>query len=117
MGCCCAVLEKRVQEKFLDGDVIAKEIYWLKILHIKSKGCFQFGGEGALVLTTDVLWFTLLCCPKRQVEIPLRNIRQIGLKYLERWTLSLEYADADSGIEDEAAFELLHNAEAWARAI
>ena len=107
MGCCCSRLERRVNEKFPEGQIIAKEIFWANLQYQRSTGCCQVKGNGALVLTSDVLWFNMLCLNK-QIEMPLRNIRavQVAFSRYRYQLLIVDYVDANSGMEDEVMFEL-----------
>lgn len=115
MGCCCSCtnkLEERVEQKFQGRHIIAKEIFWANLQYQRSAGCCQTQGNGALVLTPDVLWFNLLC-PNKEIEMPLRNIRsaEVGpLRAPGHWAgysvLIIDFGDAISRIEDQVMFAL-----------
>ena len=106
MGCCCAKLERRVNEKFHEGQqIIAKEIYWANLRYQRNTGCCQVQGNGALILTSDVLWFNLLC-PNKEIEMPLRNIRSVEAAFYMNPVLIVDYVDANSGMEDQVIFAL-----------
>ena len=109
MGCCCGKLEERVNEMFEENQIIAKEIFWANLEYQRSTGCCQTKGNGALVLTSDVLWFTLLC-PDKQIEMPLRSILAVGVGRIPdqvlRAGLIIDFVDPASGIEDQVIFVL-----------
>ena len=111
-------LEARVNEKFLEGQIIAKVILWANLRHQRSAGKFQIQGNGALVLTSDVLWFSLFY-PNKQIEMPLQTIRavQIGRirKQGEQPAVFVNFTPA-SGIEDQVVIEL-RQPESWKRII
>ena len=81
-------------------------------------------GNGALVLTQDVLWFNLLC-PNREIEMPLRNIRSVEVgpfiapgQYGAYPVLIIDYVDAISGIEDQVMIRIvLRDPNQWKRQI
>lgn len=108
MGCCCVTLEKRVSEKFHEDQIIAKEIFWADLRYQRSKGCCQTRGNGALVLTSDVLWFNMLC-PNKQTEIPLRNIRSVEVGSFNYSLFIVDYVDANSEMEDEVMIALVES--------
>jgi len=101
MGCCCGKLEERVNEMFEPNQIIAKEIFWANLEYQRSVGCCQIKGSGALVLTSDMLWFNLLC-PDKQIVMPLRMILAVRV----RRGLIVDFVDPTSGIEDRVIFEL-----------
>ena len=106
MGCCCGKLEERVNEMFEPNQIIAKEIFWANLQYQRSAGCCQTKGNGALVLTSDVLWFNLLC-PDTQIVIPLRSILVVRVGRIpgERALgLIVDYVDPASGMEDQVIF-------------
>ena len=109
MGCCCAKLEERVNGKFQGSQIIVKEMFWANLRYQRSAGCCQVQGNGVFVLTTDILWFKLVC-GKKEIEIPLRNIRSVEIGPLAApcqienylvMQLIIDYVDATSEIEDE----------------
>ena len=112
MGCCCGKLEQRVNEKFSEGQIIAKEIFWAHLEYQRSTGCCQIKGNGALVLTSEMLWFNLLC-PNIEIEMPLRNIHAVRAG---RGGLVIDFVDAYSGIEDQVVI-MLNQAQSWKRMI
>ena len=107
MGCCCGTLRDRVNAKFSKSQILAKEIFWASLQHQRSQGFFQIQGNGALVLTSDVLWFNLLA-PYKEIEMPLQNIRAVQ----SGRGLSVTFVDPSSGIEDEVVI-WLRNAQFW----
>ena len=112
MGCCCGKLEERVDEKFSESQITAKEIFWPDLYYQRSRGCCQVQGNGALVLTSDVLWFTLVC-PNIEIEMPLRNIRavQAGRKF-GLAALFVDFVDDCSGVEDQVVI-VLKQSQSW----
>ena len=102
MGCCCGILEDRVNERFNENQIIAKETFWANLQYQRSIGCCQIQGNGALVLTSDMLWFNLLC-PDKQIVMPLRSILAVGL---DVGRLIVDFVDPSSGIEDQVIFAL-----------
>ena len=108
MGCCCARMEERVNEKFAESQIILREMCWANLRYQRSTGCCQIQGNGALVLTPDVLWFSLLCITK-EIEMPLRHIHSLGGGYVNTPGqygardpgLIIDYVDPTSGIEDQ----------------
>ena len=109
MGSLCATLEERVNNKFPEGQIIGKEIFWANLRFQKSAGKFPIQGNGALVLTPDVLWFTLLL-PEKQIEMPLRDIRSVQVGRLKRKgeqpSVFVDFVDATSGFEDRVVITL-----------
>ena len=111
MGCCCGKLEERINELFEPNKIIAKEIFWPNLEYQRSLGCCQTKGSGALVLTSDVLWFNLLC-PDTQIVIPLRSILAVKIGRIPHQHgglgpgLIVDYADPASGMEDQVIFSL-----------
>ena len=112
MGCCCAKLEDDVNLRFNENQIIAKEMFWANLQYQRSTGCCQVQGNGALVLTSDVLWFKLLCCSK-EIEMPLGNMRSVEVGPFRAprhrgnyQVLIIDYVDPISGIEDQVMFAL-----------
>ena len=111
MGCCFSCcrqkLEERVNAHFHESEIIAKEIFSAILEHQRSRGSFQLQGNGALVLTANVLWFTYFS-PNRQIEMQLRHIRAVKAGVLRRQgsfpALIVDFVDAASGIEDQVVF-------------
>ena len=110
MGCCSSwfrKLEERVNAHFHESEIIAKEIFWANLQYQRSRGFFQLRGNGALVLTANVLWFTYLY-PNRQIEMQFRHIRAVKAGVLRRQrpspALIVDFVDAASGIEDQVVF-------------
>ena len=105
-GCCCGqwceTLEQRVWETFLESEIIDKEIFWANLKYRKSSGYSQTKGNGAFVVTSQVVWFGLLC-PDWRITIPLNNIRAVGTCVGTRGNnlLVLDFVDGVSGIEDQ----------------
>ncbi|KAL9978375.1 hypothetical protein ACROYT_G015880 [Oculina patagonica] len=123
MGCRCGTLEKRVNEKFSEEQIIVQEVCLPTLRYQRSQGCCQIQGNGALVLTPDVLWFNLLC-PNKEIEMPLRNIRVVQVSFgfgrQQAWVgqpaLFVDFVDVTSGIEDQVAI-VVTDPEYWKRTI
>lgn len=123
MGCCCGkceeTLEKKVNERFSEGQIIAKGIFWVNLRYQRSTGMCQIKGNGALVLTSVMLWFTLIY-PNKQIEMPLRSIRVVAVgrnpHQALRAGLIVDFVDPTSGIEDQVIFELT-GPQSWKRII
>ena len=109
MGCYCGKLEERVNVMFEENQIIAKEIFWANLEYQRSTGCCQIKGNGALVLTSQVLWFTLLC-PNKQIEMPLRSILAVRVGRIPhqggRVGLIVDFVDPTSEFEDQVIFAL-----------
>ena len=73
MGCFCAKLENRVNDKFAGSRVILQEMLRANLQYQGSTGCCQTRGNGALVLTPVLLWLGLWCINK-EIEISLQNM-------------------------------------------
>ena len=121
MGRCIAKwegqLEQRVNAKFVEGTIIEKEIFWANLRHQRSQGNFQIQGNGALVLTSDKLWFNLVIPARIEIELKLRNIRavEVASTFGQR-ALSVVFVDPASGNEDQVVIAL-RQPEAWKRII
>ena len=102
MGCCCGKLEERINEMFEPNQIIAKETCLVNLKYHRSVGCCQVGGNGALVLTSEMLWFNLVCLDY-QIEVPLRLI--LGVR-VGRRRLIVDFVEPTSGIHDQVIFEL-----------
>lgn len=113
-SCCCVVyLEERVDARFQDPSVIiAKEILWVNLQYLRSNGCCQIKGNGALVLTADLLWFSYLCL-NRPIEIDIKTIRSVKVGSGQ---VMLDFVDVTTGIEDQVVF-LIRDAQVWGRVI
>lgn len=98
-------LERRVSQRFVENQIIAKEIFWANLQFQSSLGPHQVLGNGALVLTPDMLWFTLLL-PDKQIEIPLQNIRTVEIHTQQRRSplLVVTFVDATALNEDQVMF-------------
>lgn len=98
-------LERRVSQRFVENQIIAKEIFWANLQFQRSLGPHQVLGNGALVLTPDMLWFTLLL-PDKQIEIPLQNIRTVEIHTQQRRSplLVITFVDATALNEDQVMF-------------
>ena len=108
MGCCCGKLEERVNARFEQNQIIAKET-WVNLEYQRSTGLCQIKGNGALVLTSDVLWFNLLC-PDTEIVIPLRSILAVGVGRIPHQVLGIglivDFVDPTSGMEDQVIFSI-----------
>lgn len=124
MGCClCCLgkwkgeLEQRVNAKFLEGTIIEKEIFWANLRHQRSQGVFQMNGNGALVLTSDELWFNLVKPAHIEIEMPLWNIRSVeAARTFGHRALFVVFVDPTTGTEDQVVIAL-RQPEAWKRII
>ena len=103
MGCCCGKLEERINEMFEPNQIIAKDTCLVSLKYQRSVGCCQIQGNGALVLTLDLLWFNFACLTDYQIEIPLRMILAVGVG---RKQLIVDFVEPTSGITDRVIFEL-----------
>lgn len=118
MGCCssclCVVhLEGKVNARFQNSSaIIAKEILWVSLRYLRSNGCCQVKGNGALVLTADLLWFSYLCL-NRPIEIGIHNIRSVKVG---SGKVMLDFVDTTTGIEDQVVFSI-RDAQMWGRII
>ena len=85
--CCCPqpegqnlveTLEQRIKDTFQENEIIHKAIFFASLEHQRSSGSRQERGVGALILSSEVLWFALLS-PDKRITIPLQNIRAVNL--------------------------------------
>lgn len=117
MGCCAiscfswavALLEERVNQRFHDSSVIiAKEIFWANLQYLRSNGS-QIRGNGALILTANVLWFTYVA-PDMQVETRVENIRTVKVGRARRLSraLIIDFVDTATGKDDQMVFAIRH---------
>lgn len=111
-------LDQLVQEKFAGQDILAATT-GANCFGVKSKGARQIRGNGALVLTKDVLYF-VRALPRKEYVIPVETISDIttpkwflGKSVFSR-LLCVHFA-ADHG-EDEIAWAVGDLA-AWVDAI
>ena len=111
-------LERRVSQRFVENQIIAKEIFWANLQFQRSLGPHQVLGNGALVLTPDMLWFTLLL-PDKQIEIPLQNIRTVQIHTQQRRSplLVITFVDATTANEDQVMFTSKADPQYWKRMI
>lgn len=81
----------------------------------QSKGAAQIRGNGALVLTDQVLWFCMIA-PRRELEIPLEKIT--GVRF-EKWFLgktkggTILVVDFEGPEGPDAAGWLVRDHEGW----
>jgi hypothetical protein len=68
-------LTSLVEQRFAGKQIIMKALN-ANFFGVKSKGQGQIRGNGALVLTTDQLWF-FLAAPTREISIPLDQITMV----------------------------------------
>ena len=110
-------LERRISQRFVEKQIIAKEIFWTNLQFQRSLGPHQVLGNGALVLTPDMLWFTLLL-PDKQIEIPLQSIRAVDVHAQKRRTplLVITFVDATTAHEDQVMFTS-KDPQSWKRMI
>lgn len=120
MGCCASsccfswavdLLEERVNQRFHDSSaIIAKEIFWVNLQYLRSNGFSnQIRGNGALVLTANLLWFTYVF-PERQIEMHIQNIRTVKVgraRGLSR-ALIIDFVDTTTGKDDQVVFAIRH---------
>ncbi|KAK2550900.1 hypothetical protein P5673_028270, partial [Acropora cervicornis] len=85
--CCCPkpeshnfveTLEQRIKDTFQENEIIRKAVFFASLEHQRSSGRRQDRGVGALILTSEVLWFALLS-PDKRISIPLQNIRAVNI--------------------------------------
>ena len=85
--CCCPnpegqnfveTLEQRIKDTFQENEIIRKAVFFASLEHQRSSGRRQDRGVGALILTSEVLWFALLS-PDKRITIPLQNIRGVNI--------------------------------------
>jgi hypothetical protein len=69
-------LERAVLERFDKRQIIAATTR-ANFFGLKSKSGWQLRGNGALVLTGEVLWF-LRAVPRKEYQIPIRSVRQVS---------------------------------------
>jgi hypothetical protein len=69
-----AGLARRVQARFTRESIVLAE--GANFFGRRSAGLAQLRGNGALVLTKDLLWFAQ-AVPERDVEIPVASIRSV----------------------------------------
>ena len=109
MGCCCGTLEGRVNARFEQHQIIAEETLSVNLQFQRSRGFSQITGNGALVLTTDMLWFSILC-PHIEIAVPLGSILAVGVGRSPLQPLSLglvvDFVDPTFGMEDQVVFSL-----------
>ena len=81
MGNCQAKLNNRIAAEFKPSAILRKEVLSPNLQYRQSNGGCQVQGNGALVLTDRVLWFTPLarckgcCCEMQDIEIPVHSIK------------------------------------------
>ena len=66
------ILNEQVQNKFLKDDIVLSTTR-ASCFGVKSKGGMQVRGNGALVLTNEVLYF-LMAFPRKEFVIPIKSI-------------------------------------------
>ena len=114
--CCCETSEQRVKETFQESEIIEKEICGAKLEYQRSTGICQVKESGAFVLTSEVVWFCLLCEDKR-ITIPLRNIRAVWImNSCGQGRLVFDFVDGVSGIEDQVVIAIRESGH-WLRQI
>ena len=83
MGCCISQLNSKIALRFPSSSSIAhKEVCSVNLQYRQSLGHFQVKGNGALVLTDEVLWFTPVarcagcCCHLEDIEVLVSDIKE-----------------------------------------
>ena len=71
-------LEQRIKDTFQENEIIRKAVFSASLEHQRSSGRRQDRGVGALILSSEVLWFALLS-PDKRITIPLKNIRGVNI--------------------------------------
>ena len=130
MGQCCGgrpnygrfveMCDQRVKETFQESEIIDKEIFWANLRHQRSSGGRQVMGNGAFVLTSEVVWFGLLM-PDKRITIPLRNIRAVCKRMQsgssqKNLFLVVDFVNDVSGIEDQVVIAI-REPDHWIRLI
>ena len=108
MGCCCGTLEGRVNARFEQHEILAQEILSVSLQFQRSRGFSQITGNGALVLTTDMLWFCILC-PRIEIVMPLGSILAVGVgrsPLQDTLGLGVEFVNPTIRMEDQVVFSL-----------
>ena len=110
--CCCPqpegqnvveTLEQRVKDTFQETEIICKAIFFASLEHQRSSGSRQDRGVGALILSSEVLWFALLS-PDKRITIPVQNIRSVNISVTKtdfRFTSPLIVDFVEDGSDDE----------------
>ncbi|MFC1853896.1 hypothetical protein ACFL27_27240 [candidate division CSSED10-310 bacterium] len=92
-------LRQEVSQRYPEHQILIQSL-GANFFSQKSKGGTHIRGNGALVLTVEELWF-LLAVPRREITIPLADIRAVSLtrshlnKRAFRPLLTLEYNTVD----------------------
>ncbi len=111
-------LEDTITEYFKKEEILGATTR-ANFLGVRSKGGAQWRGNGALVLTSDVLFF-LRAVPKKEYRIPIRAITSLSMpksfngKSVLAPLLCVNY-HADEG--EESIAWALRNPEKWKAAI
>ncbi|HRI10873.1 MAG TPA: hypothetical protein PKW35_23805 [Nannocystaceae bacterium] len=109
---------ERLDARYQAGEVILSEPA-ANFFGLESKGSGQVRGNGALALTADHLWFSLLT-PKTEITIPLQDVLEVSLvkghlgKTMASPLVHVRFRTADG--EDAAAW-LVHDPERWRQEI
>ena len=111
MGCCCSALERKVSEKFSEGEIVMKNVGWANLRALSTQSGCKRQGNGALVLTREKIWFRFLCCGDDEVEIPLSDIKMVRIVTMRR--VQMLYIQFTSGFVAIAVPE----ADSWQRQI
>lgn len=123
MGCCYSCLplaswthelEVRVAQQFGNIGVIEREILSVNLRYLRSNGSRQLLGNGALVLTSDLLWFNYLRPANRRLAIHIQNIRAVNVGRFASGSipaarmlpesLIINFFNTAKGVEDEVVF-------------
>ena len=79
MGCCGGKLPAQINDKFQGRRIIAKDMRGPFLPYQRSQTYVPSLGAGALVLSSDILWFGLHYL-NHQIEIDLSNIRVVEVE-------------------------------------
>lgn len=109
---------ERLEARYQAGEVILSDPA-ANFFGLESKGSAQVRGNGALALTADHLWFSLLT-PQTEITIPLADVLEVSLveghlgKTMASPLVHVRFRAADG--EDAAAW-LVRDPERWQREI
>ncbi len=71
-------LARRVNERFAENEIILMTLD-ANFFGRKSEGRAQVRGNGALVLTSKELWFSL-ASPRKDISLPLKSIQYVRME-------------------------------------
>jgi hypothetical protein len=86
MGCVVSGLNATITDRFEPSSIIHKEVCSPNLQYRQQNGGFQVKGNGALVLTNTVLWFTPVArcdgciCQLDDIEMFVDDIKNVTVK-------------------------------------